>query len=187
MLAPPAFVWCIAGPHIGETLPEIVERKQRDIERFGWCLWAYGSTGNSHPENEVRRLAREHGRGETLPLLMPDTGKAYPENGRPFDAYRVTPTGEPVSLPEGMSPVTGGQRSWAFYVTSLAWSADATVDVGRYVAPFPKAGPRSLTEYLRGSHGRACAARSDAPTEGSLRRVHVVAEIRDPYAVFLVR
>jgi hypothetical protein len=36
-----AFVWCIAGPHVGETLAAIVERKRRDIDEFGWCLWAY--------------------------------------------------------------------------------------------------------------------------------------------------
>jgi hypothetical protein len=41
LLEPRAFVWCIAGPHIGETLTEIVERKRQDIQEFGWCLWAY--------------------------------------------------------------------------------------------------------------------------------------------------
>jgi transposase InsO family protein len=31
-LSPAAFVWCISGLHVGETLVEIVQRKQRDFE-----------------------------------------------------------------------------------------------------------------------------------------------------------
>ena len=58
LLEPPAFVWCIAGPHIGETLIHIVDRKRRDIEHFGWCLWAYGGTGNAHAETRSGFLPR---------------------------------------------------------------------------------------------------------------------------------
>ena len=187
-LTPPAFVWCIAGPHIGETLVDIVERKRRDVERFGWCLWAYGGTGNAHPETEVRRLARDYALDGPLPLLMPDTGERYPDDGAPFGGYRLCRTGSVVPLPVGMSPVTGGRSSWAFWLTSLAWSADATIDVSRYVAPYTGKGVQPLTTYLKVSHGRACAAlgshTASGPTE---RRVDVVAELTDPYAVFLPR
>lgn len=187
LLEPPAFVWCIAGPHIGETLVDIVDRKQRDIERFGWCLWAYGGMGNAHPETEVRRLADDYAPNGTLHLLMPDTGKKYPDNGVPFTAYRTTRHSEAQVLPAGMSPVTGGRSSWAFRITSLRWSDDALIDVARYVAPYSRRGVQPLPEYLKGSHGRACAA-LDPTALGSLeRRVHVVAELTEPYAVFLSR
>jgi hypothetical protein len=106
LLSPRAFVWCIAGPHIGETLAGIVERKQGDIERFGWCFWAYGGMGNAHPETEVRRLANQYVPGEPLPLLMPDTGKSYPEVGQPFDAFRATRSEALNPIPAGMSPVS---------------------------------------------------------------------------------
>lgn len=185
-LTPDAFVWCIAGPHIGESLTEIVERKQRDIERFGWCLWAYGGSGNAHPELQVRRLAAEHGGGRPLPLLMPDTGKLSPE-GQPFGGYRLAP-GHPVEpIPARMSPVTGGQRSWAFWIRSVAWSADTVINVADYTAPYANAGPTALPLYLRGAHGRACAARSDDGSSASedIRRVHVVAELAAPWAVYL--
>ena len=187
LLDPAAFVWCIAGPHIGETLVDIVERKRRDIEHFGWCLWAYGGLGNAHPETEVRRLAEEYAGGEALSLLMPDTGKKYPDNGMPFTAYRHRRADEAVGIPDGMSPVTGGRSSWGFWVTSLDWSDDAVIDVGQYVAPYARRGPQPLHEYLKGSHGRACAAR-DANADTRLeRRVHVVAQLAPPYAVFLSR
>lgn len=98
-LQPPGFVWCIAGPHIGETLLQIVDRKRRDIERFGWCLWAYGGMGNAHPETEVRRLANDYVDGQALPLLMPDTGKKYPDNGVPFTGYQHRRSEEAGQLP----------------------------------------------------------------------------------------
>ncbi len=187
LLTPPAFVWCIAGPHINESLAEIVDRKSRDVERFGWCLWAYGGTGNAHPETEVRRLAEDHSGGGALPLLMPDRGKKWPEVGVPFTGYRKSRDGEIVTLPRGMTPVTGGRTSWAFWITSLEWSEAAKVDVSQYVAPYSRSGPRRLPEYLRGSHGRACAARAEMVAPPDERGIHVVAELRDPFAVFLAR
>lgn len=186
LLEPPAFVWCIAGPHIGETLVDIVNRKRRDIDRFGWCLWAYGGMGNAHPETEVRRLANDYVEGQVLPLLMPDTGKKYPDNGVPFTAYQRRRSEEAVGIPDDMSPVTGGRSSWAFWITSLDWSDEAVVDVAQYTAPYAGRGPQPLPEYLKGSHGRACAARGTAA--GSVeRRVHIEAELVEPYAVFLSR
>lgn len=187
LLDPPAFIWCIAGPHIGESLVDIVARKRRDVDRFGWCLWAYGGMGNAHPETEVRRLAREYAGGDALRLLMPDTGKTYPDNGVPFTGYSVAP-GESVEvLPDGMSPVTGGSSSWAFYVRSVDWSEDTAVDVARYVAPYSRRGPQPLPDYLRGSHGRASAARVAGSDSSDVRRVHVVGTLEPPYAVFLAR
>jgi hypothetical protein len=186
LLEPPAFVWCIAGPHIGETLVDIVERKRRDIERFGWCLWAYGGMGNAHPETEVRRLANDYAEGQVLPLLMPDTGKKYPDNGVPFTGYQRLRSEDAVDIPDGMSAVTGGASSWAFWITSLEWSNAASVDVAHYTAPYARRGIQPLPEYLKGSHGRACAARG-AATGSAERRVHIVAELVEPYAVFLSR
>ena len=90
LLEPRAFVWCIAGPHVGEALHEIVARKRADIERFGWCLWAYGGGGNAHPENQVRRLAQDYVRGSSLPVLMPDTGVESPVGGL-FTHFRDHP------------------------------------------------------------------------------------------------
>jgi hypothetical protein len=187
VLQPPVFVWCIAGPHIDETLVDIVNRKRRDIERFGWCLWAYGGTGNAHPETEIRRLANGYVERQALQLLMPDTGTKYPDNGVPFTGYQHGRSDESVGIPDGMSPVTGGQSSWAFWITSLDWSDDTVVDVAGYTAPYARRGPQVLPDYLEGSHGRACAARGAAAGGGLEGRVHIVAELVEPYAVFLSR
>lgn len=86
-----------------------------------------------------------------------------------------------------MTPVTGGRTSWAFWITSLSWSETAKVDVNQYVAPYARGGPRRLPEYLRGSRGRACAVRAEMVTPPDERAVHVVAELQDPFAVFLAR
>lgn len=188
LLRPAAFVWCIAGPHIGETLPEIVSRKRRDIDKFGWTLWAYGGMGNAHPETEVRRLTGDYLEdGELLPLLMPDSGKKYPETGVPFTGYRVSRGGPVQPLPDGLSQVTGGASSWAFRITSLEWSDNAAIDVGQYVAPYSRRGRQPLPEYLKGSHGRACAARELGASTSVIRPVQILASLAAPYAVFLQR
>ncbi|MFP5376713.1 MAG: hypothetical protein ACLGIO_08040 [Acidimicrobiia bacterium] len=187
LLEPPAFVWCVAGPHTGEDLVDIVAGKRAEIERFGWCLWAYGGTGSAHPENEVRRLARDYGAGGSLPLLMPDTETGHTDDGVPFTGYRIDADGPAEALPDGMSPVTGGPSSWAFRITSLRWSDEAVVDVTSYVAPYAQHGAQPLGDYLKGSHGRACAARAAAPGAPDERRVDVLATLQPPYAVFLSR
>lgn len=187
LLEPAAFVWCIAGPHIDEQIDGIVERKQRDIEQFGWCLWSYGGIrGPAHPTTQVRPLAERYSNSDVLPLLMPIKGKAWPV-GQRFTGYRVEPGGDVIALPDGMSPVTGGRGAWAFYLTDLR-RTDDTIDVGAYVMPFGKDGAVPLPQYLRGSHGRACSARapdgSTAPV-ADIRTVDLIAELGRPFAVFL--
>jgi len=187
-LDPRAFVWCVAGQHIGETLQQIVDRKQADIDKFGWCLWAYGGGGVGHPD-KVRHLAHRYGDGETLVVLMPDTGKSSPI-GQSFDHCQASPTSPVQLIPEGMSPVTGGTGSWAFWITSIDWLPDSAIDVSRYAAPDTPKGIQHLPRYLRGSHGRACASRMEDPTTShspDLRTVDVAGTLKDPFAVFLVR
>lgn len=189
LLEPHAFVWCIAGPYNGHPLTEIVERKQQDIQKCGWCLWAYGGSGPAHPEKQVRRLATEYGVEGRLPLLMPNTGKRWPDNGVSFHSFVVSRTAEAESIPPEMSPVTGGPSSWAFKIASLKFSEDAVIDVDRYVAPYSQRGPQQpLAEHLKFAFGRACAALGPQPV-GVMdrRRVEVVAELVEPYAVFLQR
>ena len=187
LLEPHAFVWCIAGPHIDETLTEIVERKRQDIQEFGWCLWAYGGGGPVHPETQVRRLATEYGAEGRLPLLMPNKGKLYPDNGVSFHSFVVSRAAEAESIPPGMSAVTGGRSSWAFKIASVEFSEDTVIDVGRYVAPYSQRGPQPLAEFLKTSRGRACAAPGPQPVGVMERRVEVVAALAEPYAVFLQR
>jgi hypothetical protein len=143
--------------------------------------------GNAHPETEVRRLANDYVDRQALQLLMPDAGKNYPDNSVPFTGCRYRRSEEAVGIPDGMSPVTAGQSSWAFWITSLDWSDDAVLDVAQYNAPYARRGPQPLPDYLKGSHGRACAARAAAADGGLERRVHIVAELVEPYAVFLSR
>jgi hypothetical protein len=79
---------------------------------------------------------------------MPDTGKKYPDDGIPF-TRTARRTDQATRIPDGMSPVTGGRSSWAFWSTSLDSSDDAVVDVSQYVAPYARRGRRPSHEYLR--------------------------------------
>ncbi len=55
-----AFIFMKAGNFGEETLEEIVERKQRELNDVGWTYWGYGGkmgTGPLHPENQVQPFA----------------------------------------------------------------------------------------------------------------------------------
>jgi hypothetical protein len=179
----PGFVWTNAGAHAGETLEQIVARKMGDIQRFGWCLWAYaGGGGPAHPETQVRALAQNL-RVDSLPVLMPTTGRVDP-TGAAFCAYSQFRNGRLERLPEGMSPVTGSRGAWALMLDSLEW-VDLILDLAAFEAPFATGGAQPLVKYLRGSHGRACALRSVTPGAANDRRITLTARTRAPHAVYL--
>jgi hypothetical protein len=183
VVEPDVFVWCISGPHVDEGLDEIVARKCVDIATFGWCLWAYGGGGACAPDR-VQGLVTEHA-ALTSPLaVMPNTGKASPV-GHAFSMYSATKDGSTQSLPDGMSPVTGGGRSWALVLHSLRVAPETQIDLGAYDA-LTTTGLTPLRQYLRGSHGRACAIRSKENRPEALRMVDVVGELVAPYSVYLI-
>lgn len=187
VIEPDAFMWSNAGAHVGETLHDIVKRKQTDIENFGYCLWAYGGRGPGHPE-KLRTLARQYTTDERLPVLMQSSGKSGPVGGA-LSYYQVDRGDPRVRLPEGMTPVTGADKAWAFYLTELEWATDVKVDVAGYSAVLTTKGREDLASYLKGSHGKALAARALSQETGrrrDVRRVDVIGITEYPYGVFLL-
>lgn len=88
-----------------------------------------------------------------------------------------------------MGPVRGALRAagTGFLAQPQAIASASAAGFGFYVSrPATGRSPQPVPEYLRRSHGRACAARGAAA--GSVeRRVHIGAELGEPYAVFLSR
>ena len=132
------------------------------------------------------RWRPSYGGGGPLPILMRDTGDDV-SLGAQASGYRVERHGSVMRLPNGMSRVTGADGGWAFWLVALEWSHDS-IDLGGYVAPYSNRGPNDpLPRYLRGSRGRACAARARVPSPPTVRIVDLVGELTNPYAVWLVQ
>ena len=51
---PKAFIFMKVGPHGGETLDEILDRKNRELKKAGMIFWSYGEKGPLHPTEQVQ-------------------------------------------------------------------------------------------------------------------------------------
>ena len=55
---PDAFIFMKVGPHGGETLDEILDRKNRELKKAGMIFWSYGEKGPLHPTEQVQRFVK---------------------------------------------------------------------------------------------------------------------------------
>jgi hypothetical protein len=74
--APEAFIFMKIGSHAGETLEQILERKQREIERTGRSFWGYGGA-SCHPLTQLQPFART--------LVQRASGDLFIDGIHPFD------------------------------------------------------------------------------------------------------
>lgn len=179
------------GTHARETLDDIIGRKSREIERTGVAFWGYG--GNTcHPQNVVQPFAKDYNeRGQTVYLCM------HPMNSKHF--------AHPVRADE--FSIDG--IKWEII------SDDINVLGSRYALVIKNLRkdefdlPLSLTEvalgnctglpgnqYIKGRVDKACLQITGDATKGETlgsakieadeaRHIGLVAELAEPYAVYL--
>lgn len=170
------------GTHATESLDDIIERKQREIDEAGFALWGYGGS-TCHPSTMVQPFARElESAGARLILAMkpmeskhfaePVRASQYSENGRDWD-----------DIPAAVNAL--GSR-YALWITDLQpTSLELSLQQAR-VAVGPSTG-RQGDAYVRGRVDKACL-RVD-PTllagDGPRAQIGLTATVAAPYAVFL--
>lgn len=173
---PDAIVFMKVGYHGDEEIECIIERKRREKERHGFCLWGYG--GNvCHPDTQVRPFASSH---ERVVVCMQQTDSRPQINVPAAVEYRDQVDWKP--LPRSMI-VTASK--YALVLRKLKRS-DAQIDLGMYeVAIGPREGMR-LDQYVRHRIDKACGRAANRVGESHKPvRLHYVAELVDPYAVRL--
>lgn len=170
------------GTHAGETIEEIVQRKQAEIERLGFAYWGYGGS-NCHPLSIVQPFADELGVGGKFRLLMEEThakhfgvdrlAGEYSEDGVHWNA-----------LPEG-TKVKGSR--YALVIEQLDW-VKLTLPLSRTeVVIGPNSGRRG-DHYVSGLVDKACLQVVDERSSQSNvagKNITLAARIRKPFAVFL--
>lgn len=169
------------GTHAAESLEDILERKQREIDVAGVSFWGYGGP-TCHPLLHVRPFVEQlQSEGHTIYLVMQKMDSRHFAEPKPAEQYSddgVTWN----DIPDGV--VVRGSR-YALALESLTpHSEDMNFDamhvgVGRSLG-------RSARDYIKGRVDKACFVVEQAgePT-GPPLHIDLVAKLKEPYAVLL--
>lgn len=170
------------GTHAGEPLSHILQRKRREIEDAGFGLWGYG--GNTcHPLSMVQPFAQdiEQGGGVIHLVMQPMESRHFAVTERAEEFSQDGLNWEPI--PSEINVV--GSR-YALAIKELREEkfelplAHTRVAIGNSVG-------RRGDRYIMGHVDKACLEVVGDAEEDNERVVgiEVVAELVDPYAVFV--
>ena len=193
---PDAFIYMKVGPHGGETLDEILIRKNRELEKAGRIFWSYGGDhgGPLHPNNQVQPFAQEwtQKQGSVYVLMEPlnSAGSIYGLPHGTATKYSVNrDDNEWEAIPEGIQ--TGLSRARTGISRALVLAEIEPVgrelNLGNFeVGIGPRKG-KNATEYITGQSDKGClvAAGSTSDRPSKLISIGYQARLLDPYAVFL--
>jgi hypothetical protein len=172
------------GTHANESLDDIVRRKRREIEEAGFALWGYG--GNTcHPVSMVQPFARTYERkGQTIYLCM------HPMTSRHF---AVTERATELSI-DGIQweripdPINVLGSRYALAIRGLK-TEEFDLPLSRSRVAVGTSMGRVGSRYVLGHVDKACLEMTDdnidEPTDESNVHIGLVAELVEPFAVFV--
>lgn len=176
-------VYMKVGTHAQEQLSDIIARKRREIEEEGFAMWGYG--GNTcHPASMVQPFARDIAeKGRPIHLVMHEMdSRHYAEQVRAA-RYSVNGT-DWTEIPKAINVL--GSR-FALMIKDLRPHDDELDLAATRVAVGPNSG-RLGSRYVRGQADKACLIVGEPENvneEAKKVKIDLVAELIDPYAVFL--
>lgn len=173
------------GTHAQETLEQIIDRKMKEIDDAGYALWGYG--GNTcHPRTMVQPFARSfEQRGQVIYLCMEEMASrhfAIPIRAGQFSADGIKWN--------DIHPAINARGSrYALVIKNLRQEEIKLPLASTRVAIGNNQG-REGARYIKGRVDKAClevtndtALKSEAAE--SIIQIGLVAELAEPYAVFL--
>lgn len=178
---PDRFLFMKVGTHAQEELSQIVKRKREEIDRAGFTMWGYG--GNTcHPTTMVQPFAKLIA-SQKQPILLymhPMTSRHFAEPVRATEYSSDGITWERV--PDEIDVV--GSR-YALWIKSLD-EAHVELPLSSTRVAIGNSRGKTGTDYIRGHVDKACFEFVRGPrSDNRAVSVRLVAEVLDPYAVFL--
>jgi len=173
------------GVHANEDLASIIGRKSREIDEAGFALWGYGGS-TCYPNTMVQPFARDcEERGQRVYLCMQEMNSHH--FAEQIRAEEYSPDGKTwKKIPDEINVL--GSR-FALAIRSLK-SEEFVLPLARArVAIGPSTG-RQADRYIQGRADKACLelaenAKEPLDDEEPTVKINLVAELCDPYAVFL--
>jgi hypothetical protein len=173
------------GTHANENLSDIVKRKSKEIEDTGFAMWGYG--GNTcHPSSMVQPFAKSFAdRGKPIYLIMePMQSNHFAE---PLAAAEYSPDG--ISWKKIPDPIHVLGSRYALVIERLRQEEFTLPLHQTQVSVGPSRG-RLGSQYIAGRVDKACLEVLDEERlvndqSKTKRDIGLVAELREPFAVFL--
>lgn len=173
------------GTHANEPLDAIIERKQAEIDAAGFALWGYG--GNTcHPTTMVQPFARDFElRGETIHLVMhPMVSNHFAVTAR---AEEMSTDGQEwTRIPDPINVL--GSR-YALAIAALE-AVEFALPLSQTRVALGNSRGRRGDEYIQGRVDKAVfevvdKATDDDDTEREAEQIGLVADLVEPFAVFV--
>jgi hypothetical protein len=173
------------GTHANEPLDAIIERKQAEIDAAGFALWGYG--GNTcHPTTMVQPFARDFElRGETIHLVMhPMVSNHFAVTAR---AEEMSTDGQEwTRIPDPINVL--GSR-YALAIAALE-AVEFALPLSQTRVALGNSRGRRGDEYIQERVDKAVfevvdKATDDDDTEREAEQIGLVADLVEPFAVFV--
>ncbi len=176
------------GTHAQETLDDIIARKTREIEQAGFALWGYG--GNTcHPQTMVQPFARSFAeRGQPIRLVMQKMDSKHFAHPVRAEEYSIDGIKWEI-IPPAINVL--GSR-YALVINNLR-KEEFELRLDRTRVAVGNSVGASGSKYISGKVDKAClevvsedaAIEETSSADSSVRHIGLVAEIADPYAVYV--
>lgn len=174
------------GTHAQESLEDIIARKSEEIAKVGYAMWGYG--GNTcHPSTMVQPFAESFAaQGQPIHLVMEEMDSkhfAEPLCAKEYSADNLTW----LEIPEDIQ--VRGSR-FALKIGGLRKTDEQLSLNSTRVAIGPTKG-RLGSRYVQGRVDKACLEVLKEPenvneeVERAVRPINLIADLVEPYAVFL--
>ena len=172
------------GVHAQETLEDIIVRKSREIDEAGYALWGYG--GNTcYPTTMVQPFVQQSIQLGPIYLCMERMNSKHSADPIRADLYSADGLNyQPIHPAINVL----GSR-FALAIKNLH-EEEFELPLQRTAVAVGRSKGRIGSSYLKGQSDKACLQimpeNSGSPdTEESVKKISLVAELCDPYAVFL--
>jgi hypothetical protein len=173
------------GTHANESLSDIIKRKSQEIKETGFAMWGYG--GNTcHPSSMVQPFAKSFAaRGQTIHLVMEQMNSNH--FAEPLCAAEYSIDGLSWKTVPDTIHVKGSR--YALMINKLH-EEEFELPLDQTRVPVGPSSGRLGSKYINGRVDKACLEILDEPVrlndQGPTdRRINLVAELLDPFAVFL--
>jgi hypothetical protein len=178
-----ALLYMKVGTHAQETLEDIIRRKTREIEEAGHAFWGYGGS-TCHPKTVVQPFAHAYTKsGGVIYLCMEPM-----ESSHFADPIRADEFSVDGFTWEDVPPAIAALGSRYALVIGNLRREEFDLPLSKTIVALGNSRGVRGSSYIRGRVDKASLeVVAEPPVEGDVRsvRIGLVAELQEPYAVFL--